>query len=49
VFEEVKRHVKAATMVGNGRGGQPSWGDVQADMPPVVEKARRASRANCCT
>jgi hypothetical protein len=40
MFEEVKRHVKGAAAIGNGRGGQPTRGDVQGDMPPVVEERR---------
>src|SRR5438270_10736408 len=38
VLKEVKRDVKGLTAKGNGRGGQSSRGDVQGDMPPVVEK-----------
>src|SRR2546422_2316987 len=38
VFNEVERHLKGAPPIGNSRGGQPSWGDIQGDMPPVVEK-----------
>src|SRR5439155_23816046 len=32
VLDEVKRHVKGAIVMGNGRGGQSARGDVQGDM-----------------
>ncbi len=38
VLDDVKIDVKGATVIGNSRGGQPERGDVQGDMPPVVEK-----------
>src|SRR3989442_4531354 len=38
VLDEVKCDFKGAPVIGNGRGGQPSRGDREGDMPPVVEK-----------
>src|SRR5207248_8530778 len=38
VFDEVKIDGKGAASIGNGRGGQPTRGDIQRDMPPVVHK-----------
>jgi hypothetical protein len=40
VLDDVKIDVKGATVIGNSRGGQPERGDVQGDMPPVVEIGR---------
>jgi hypothetical protein len=38
VFNEVKRHLEGAPVIGNSRGGQPARGDIQGGVPPVVEK-----------
>ncbi len=38
MIDEVKRDFKGTPVKGNGRGGQPARGDIQRDMPPVVEK-----------
>src|SRR6266581_9375030 len=38
VLDEVKRDFKGAPARGNGRGGKPSRGDIEGDMPPVVHK-----------
>src|SRR6266496_3621836 len=38
VLDEVKCDFKGAPVIGNGRGRQPSRGDIEGDMPPVVEK-----------
>ena len=38
VIDEIKRDFKGSPLIGNGRGGQPSRGDIQRNVPPMVKK-----------
>ena len=38
VINEVEIDGKGAALIGNGRGRQPTRGDIQRDMPPVVHR-----------
>ena len=41
VFDEVKIDGKGAPLIGNGRRCQPTRGDIQRDMPPMVHRRTR--------
>src|SRR6266700_2050779 len=38
VIDEVKINCKGTTSIRNGRRGEPTRGDIQCDLPPVVQR-----------